>query len=388
MERGRISHLSKYCPLDLFSGCFSRQRKSLLSLLESPQNNLRIFQDLQLVFGDDHKEQERLQAVLRQTLDDVSFKNHEEDTTDNHIKQLDSLLRESFVNILLKVLNRPSRVTDNQRLPDKIKSIRVEESFCQLHQDSNEGCKHDGCQHHYLEGMSVLGSVYSGQRLDSVDSYRALEMARFLHKQNPNLMSDLKEKRLESIGSPVRLPSETLEEFFFRKVWEYIVSLTAKDCSIMITIQGVVKNQRSKISDSETTEVDEVIENTSEIDMDMDSTSSSDSHDNDSYENSDNRRARRGTLIQTEDPSTNGNITTFNEDDAHLIQDEVTGNWFAVSVAITDLDPKLPSRYPDLEKKILEKDSFIIDSFKELLNNSDNHVLHNKVNHKVLISLQ
>lgn len=383
MKRGRIGNLSRYCPLDLFSGCLSRQREALFNLLETPQNNLRIFQNQQLVFGDDQKDQERLQAVLAQTFDhqrDVKSVNHEEeDTTSSGSNRLNCLLQESFVNILLMILNRPSsRFHGNQRLPDKIKSIPVEESVCQLHQQSNNLCQDRGCRFHYLEGMSVLGSVYSAQRLDSVDSYRALEMARFMQKQNPQFMADLRSRRLESIGSPVRLPNESLEDFYFRKVWEYIVSLTAKDCSIMITIQRVTENTRSSISDIEdavdaSTEDDDVIENRSEFDMDLDSSSS----DNESYAKIEKRRE---TVIEIKSPTKENKINSLaNEEDIDLIYDEATGNYFSFSVAITDLDPKLPLTYPDLEKKIQEKDSLMIASFTEFLNNNDNHILHKKV---------
>lgn len=131
-----------------------------------------------------------------------------------------------------------------------------------------------------------------------------------------------KERRPASIGSPHRLPSETLDEYFFRKVWEFIVSLTAKDCSIMITLQRVCQN--------------DVREVTSEYE---DSDSSCDSHQP---------------------------LDKYNESlDQNLIRDEMTGQLYAVSVAITDLDPKLPETFSDLERKMRQKDYLMIASFQE-----------------------
>jgi len=42
-RQAQIHHISKYCPLDLFSGERSRVRRALEDLVMSPQNNLKIF---------------------------------------------------------------------------------------------------------------------------------------------------------------------------------------------------------------------------------------------------------------------------------------------------------------------------------------------------------
>ncbi|XP_037091122.1 solute carrier family 41 member 2-like [Pollicipes pollicipes] len=43
LKRGTVQHVSGYCPLDLFSGQFGRVDRALRALLDSPQNNLRVF---------------------------------------------------------------------------------------------------------------------------------------------------------------------------------------------------------------------------------------------------------------------------------------------------------------------------------------------------------
>ncbi|XP_055852480.1 inositol-pentakisphosphate 2-kinase isoform X2 [Episyrphus balteatus] len=48
----KISRLSAYCPIDMFSGKPKAMRKSLNALLECPQNNLRIFRNGHLIYGD------------------------------------------------------------------------------------------------------------------------------------------------------------------------------------------------------------------------------------------------------------------------------------------------------------------------------------------------
>lgn len=52
LENGRISRISGYCPLDLFSGNRVRMKESLRNLLVNPQNNLKIFQDGHIIYSD------------------------------------------------------------------------------------------------------------------------------------------------------------------------------------------------------------------------------------------------------------------------------------------------------------------------------------------------
>ncbi|KAL2611231.1 hypothetical protein R1flu_022923 [Riccia fluitans] len=52
MKEGKIKGISKYCPLDLFSGTEEGILKALRDLFVTPQNNLRIFYNGEEVFGD------------------------------------------------------------------------------------------------------------------------------------------------------------------------------------------------------------------------------------------------------------------------------------------------------------------------------------------------
>ncbi|XP_022880009.1 inositol-pentakisphosphate 2-kinase-like [Olea europaea var. sylvestris] len=51
MNQGKISHISKYDPLDLFSGSKDRVHNAMKSLLMTPQNNFRVFLNGSLIFG-------------------------------------------------------------------------------------------------------------------------------------------------------------------------------------------------------------------------------------------------------------------------------------------------------------------------------------------------
>ncbi|XP_017073206.2 LOW QUALITY PROTEIN: inositol-pentakisphosphate 2-kinase [Drosophila eugracilis] len=52
LHNGKIKRLGHYCPLDLFSGAPSRMLDALDALLACPQNNLRVFQNGNLIYGD------------------------------------------------------------------------------------------------------------------------------------------------------------------------------------------------------------------------------------------------------------------------------------------------------------------------------------------------
>lgn len=52
LQKGEIENTSGYCPLDLFSGVKMRMRQALLSLVNNPQNNFKIFKDGNIIFSD------------------------------------------------------------------------------------------------------------------------------------------------------------------------------------------------------------------------------------------------------------------------------------------------------------------------------------------------
>jgi inositol-pentakisphosphate 2-kinase len=70
----QISGLSKYSPLDLFSGNTEGIHKALLALFETPQNNLRIFMDGVEIFGgpEDGGSTEEAISILEEQLQRVS----------------------------------------------------------------------------------------------------------------------------------------------------------------------------------------------------------------------------------------------------------------------------------------------------------------------------
>lgn len=54
LQNGQIDNVSRYCPLDLFSGDKMRMKRALLSLVNNPQNNFKIFKNGNIIYSDKH----------------------------------------------------------------------------------------------------------------------------------------------------------------------------------------------------------------------------------------------------------------------------------------------------------------------------------------------
>lgn len=93
-NKGEISSMSMYCPLDLFSGCPQRMNNALRELLYHPQNNLRVFKNKELIFSEES----------RDSLD-VSLK--------DFFKESNAISREeNLCQLVTKVLRHSSPVAD------------------------------------------------------------------------------------------------------------------------------------------------------------------------------------------------------------------------------------------------------------------------------------
>ena len=128
----------------------------------------------------------------------------------------------------------------------------------------------------------------------------------FVYSRDAKLIEDL---------SNLRLPCDekhTVEEEDYRRVFEYMVSLTAKDLSIMISMQRIVSSDQceSYFTPSAKNECFAVL-------------------------------AGKGVIVL-----------------------RVNGLDFLCRIAVTDLDPKVPSSIAELERKWHEKDVLMVSAFE------------------------
>ncbi|KAI1307943.1 Inositol-pentakisphosphate 2-kinase [Halotydeus destructor] len=283
---GSVDKQSKYCPLDLFSGCTIRMKRAIRALIKVPQNNLRIFENLDKIYGDNIDELS------------VGFERFFEPCSPEEVL-------DSYVSLIVKALLYPTQAELDPAFEDKMASSQ----WCCLHEASGMECHLCAAGKHSLDRFSVLGHVLSVQKLDTIEAGQAMEYAKYFQQKNGDFIALLSSRvpSLDNVGSSHRCKNEDEDDYRYRKVWEFMVSLTAKDLSVMMIMQR--------------------IEAIDELDW-------SRACDNE------------------------GNKIKVVTDDK--------GVTYACSISVTDLDPKCPSSFEELDKKWFQKDLKIVKAYTEL----------------------
>lgn len=264
LARGRIRETSNYCPINLFSGCPIKMRIALEELINNPQNNLRIFKDLVLAYDECN------QLKLSNIFEDFF---HETAMTSSrlHHHKIPSSSEDRLIELLIQCLlndhdNRDTELVSS--LGDNENSFN-NSGGCLLHalQGKCRRCdthptikKHKSdtstTKIHKLPDSCVLSSVLRAQKLDTIGAHEALQMLEWLIENaktngNIDILEELSKPQIPpGFGTPYQLPYESKHQYYFRKVWEFLVSLTAKDCSIIITIRRISPRGYERISNN------------------------------------------------------------------------------------------------------------------------------------------
>lgn len=180
LKQGEVSHISEYDPLDLFSGCIERIKKALQTLLSTPQNNFRIFSNGSLVFGGMGGGEDNCNFVVGEALENLL----EGVIGEEHGSRLRVFL-ELVAETILKsgVLNRLLEV-------QMLDSLDIEGAIHAYYNIVSQPCKVCGD----LDDCEVSQSIYS--TLHSISLEESLKIVR-----------------------------------------DYLISATAKDCSLMISFR-------------------------------------------------------------------------------------------------------------------------------------------------------
>ncbi|KAF9609488.1 hypothetical protein IFM89_016574 [Coptis chinensis] len=179
LRQGEIAQVSRYNPLDLFSGSSDRIHKAVKALFTTPQNNFRIFLNGSLIFGGLGGGADSSNSMVGEALED--------------------LLRDVI------------RAEHGMRLP----------SFLQLVAET-------------VFRSRVLDQLLEAQKLDSLDIEGAIHAYYNIVSQPCMICKDLNSSELSQRYSS--LHSLSLEESL-KIVKNYLIAATAKDCSLMISFR-------------------------------------------------------------------------------------------------------------------------------------------------------
>jgi len=126
LVQGNIDEITRYCPMDLFSGNSHQMERAIRGLIDNPQNNFQIFKDGNLIYGENYKKSSFIEFLkeIFQISDNTTLLN-------------------KFINFLSQLLTKP--------FPEKI------DHECKFAQPLND-----------LAGECVLAKILSLQSCDNI----------------------------------------------------------------------------------------------------------------------------------------------------------------------------------------------------------------------------
>jgi len=192
LETNRIPERSQYCPLDLYSGEPDKMSRAIEALVRSPQNNLRVFRNGELMHGEER--------LTQQCLDFLT------DFFDGEGKK-------SFGLVLIRAL-----LSEAQNKSSSSQKIR-ENSVC----DKDVSLLPKNCILKAVLNLQKKTSITDSEALDILNDLLGTvdditDLQRLITKQN-------KEIKSSSHGEKMRL------------LQNYMLAVTAKDLSIILTVR-------------------------------------------------------------------------------------------------------------------------------------------------------
>eukprot|EP00079_Xenopus_tropicalis_P024290 XP_012816856.1 PREDICTED: inositol-pentakisphosphate 2-kinase isoform X2 [Xenopus tropicalis] len=253
VAKGKWKRISKYCPLDLFSGNKQRMHFALMNLLQESQNNLKIFKNGELIYGcrDDQEhflDINELAHHLKPFLFPASGLISGPQCPKTVVKEL--------IHILTTVLLNNS--TDTARAANIMPFIPLSQGrnyceashFCPDLLNSMFSCKHVTEATGLPKGC-ILYKTLQAQMLDMLD----IEGLYPLYKRVEKYLEEFPEERgTLLLDGPYdetffeKLKDLSLEDdgsisYAATKIQQYRVAMTAKDCSIMIALSPTVQEE-------------------------------------------------------------------------------------------------------------------------------------------------
>lgn len=252
VANGKWKRMSKYCPLDLFSGNKQRMYIALKSLLQEPQNNLKIFKNGELIFG--CKDDQDCLMDLNELANHLKTYFFPANGMVSGPQCTRTVLTELIHVITMALLSNAGtlRTCDMKRTRISQEIRHCEASHFRkdvlrnnIHAVENSGLP-KGC---------VLSRILQVQMLDMMDIdgiyplyLRVQQHLEEFTKDRSRLHLDgpYNETFYESL-SDLSQDDETVD-YAARKIHQYRIATTAKDCSIMIALSPCLLEERPEPS--------------------------------------------------------------------------------------------------------------------------------------------
>jgi len=209
LNTGQVKFPSMYCPLDLYSGDPGRMVNALTALMASPQNNLRIFKDGDLLHGDDSVHN----PVCDQFLESMFGS--------------ETIFQQVLVDALLI---DPSSSTS----PNTATKISLSSTTTTYKQEKSP-VRRCNKSSHQLQPQSILSSVLGLQKRNHLSDCEAQIILNSLLSEGYDLahLQSLVTSNLTSMETG-QMTKAQLEKIKMLK--DYLLSVTAKDLSIILTL--------------------------------------------------------------------------------------------------------------------------------------------------------
>ena len=210
LKQGTVKSKTQYCPLDLFSGNHNRMKFAIRSLLECPQNNMKIFKNENLILDDTNSKN------YKTILEDWFGANEEEKLIENFTSVITHALLSEFDDLKWKANSddvdeeKLSHSRISQNLIDEINSIFFNTSLCydKKYEKLPENC--------------VLNRILNVQKLDELGCDKINQLYdSHPHEDDYDYLHDL-------LSNPKNISKHIIR---------YLLATTVKDCSIMIVFQ-------------------------------------------------------------------------------------------------------------------------------------------------------
>uniref|UniRef100_A0A182R3Y8 Inositol-pentakisphosphate 2-kinase n=1 Tax=Anopheles funestus TaxID=62324 RepID=A0A182R3Y8_ANOFN len=242
LQKKSIAKISKYCPLDLYSGKPVRVLQAVKGLIGAPQNNFKILKNGKVVY-DDKREKSMFNRILREMF-----------PRDGRTKDERSTI---FINLIKEILLKDF-TTNDEHCDRKLLNIKKERKKKDKNQLHERACSSANQQ--FLPKSCALRQILDVQLLvkSSISTIDPSLLAksrtdpyRYIDDMYEKFIN-YKEDAVYDVRNSTTWPKEPFSTEYLSEEEKYQLGATALDCSIMITFRRLYGDRAEENSLNET----------------------------------------------------------------------------------------------------------------------------------------